>query len=82
MFASKCGAATAEEILEAKESSADHQDNREMAAAQRAQTFALNSEIAKLVTKAESKNHERNSNENNELLRQHDEKPDSRRIDP
>ena len=53
-----------------------------MTAAQRAQTFALNPEIANSITEAESKNRERNNNENNQLLRQADEKPDSRRIDP
>ena len=53
-----------------------------MTAAQRAQTFALNPEIANSITEAESKNRERNNNENNKLLRQADEKFDLRRIDP
>ena len=82
MFASKRGAATADEVLEAKESSAHHQYNGQMTATQRAQTFALNPEIANSITEAESKNRERNNNENNQVLRQADEKPDSRRIDP
>ena len=82
MFASKRGAATADEVLETKESSAHHEDDGQMTAAQRAQTFALNPEIANSKTEAESKNRERNNNENNQLLRQADEKFDSRRIDP
>ena len=82
VFASKRGAATADEVLEAKESSAHHQYNGQMTAAQRAQTFALNPEIANSITEAESKNRERNNNEDNKLLRQADEKSDSRRIDP
>jgi hypothetical protein len=82
VFASERGAATAGEILKAKESSSHHQYNGQMAAAQRTQTFALNPEIANSITEAESKDRERNDNENNQLLRQADEKPDSRRIDP
>ena len=53
-----------------------------MTAAQRTQTFALNPEIANSITEAESKNRERNNKEDNKLLRQADEKPDSDRIDP
>jgi hypothetical protein len=82
VFASKRGAATTEEILEAKENSAYHQHNRQMTAAQRAQTFALNPEIANAITEAESKDRERNGNENNKLLRQADKKSDSCRLDP
>ena len=82
VFASKRGAATADEVLEAKESSAHHQYNGQMTAAQRAKTFALNPEIANSITEAESKNRERNNNENNKLLRQAHEKPNSRGIDP
>lgn len=52
-----------------------------MTAAQRAKTFALNPETANSITEAESKDRERNSNENNKFLRQAVEKPDSRRID-
>ncbi len=82
MFASKRGAATADEVLEAKKSSAYHQYHGQMTAAQRTQTFALNSEIANSITEAESKDRERNNDEDNKLLRQADEKSDSRRIDP
>ena len=53
-----------------------------MTAAQRAQAFALNPEIANSITEAESKNRERNNDEDNKLLRQADEKFDLRRIDP
>ena len=53
-----------------------------MTAAQRAQTFALNPEIANSITETESKDRERNNNEDNKLLRQADEKFDLRRIDP
>jgi hypothetical protein len=53
-----------------------------MTAAQRAQTLALDPEISSSVTKAEPKDHERNRNKNKKLLRQCDEEPDSRRIDP
>jgi hypothetical protein len=73
MFASKRGAATADEVLETKESSAYHQYNGQMTTTQRAQTFALNPEIANSITEAESKNRERNNNEDNKLLRQADE---------
>jgi hypothetical protein len=82
MFASKRGAATAGEILEAKESSAYHQYNGQITAAQRTQAFTLNPEITNSITEAESKDRERNNNEDNKLLRQADEKFDLRRIDP
>ena len=70
VFVSKRSAATAKEVLEAKKSSAYHQYNGQMTAAQRTQTFALNPEIASSITEAESKNRERNNNKNNKLLRQ------------
>ena len=82
VFVSKRGAATADEALETKESSAYHKDNGQMTAAQRAQAFALNPEIANSITEAESKDRERNNDEDNKLLRQADEKFDLRRIDP
>ena len=44
----KRSAAAADKILKSKKSSAHNKNNRQMTSAQRAQTFALNSEIAKL----------------------------------
>src|SRR5437016_6385866 len=82
VFASKRGAATAGEVLEAKESSAYHQYNWQMTAAQRAHTFVLNPEIANSITETESKDRKRNDNENQEFLSRCDERVDPRRIDP
>src|SRR4030095_1883088 len=80
MFPSKRGATTAGEILEAKKSSAYHKHHRQMTATQRAQALALNPEIANSITETESKDGERNDNENEKLFRQPDEETPSRRI--
>src|SRR5882724_12207326 len=53
-----------------------------MTSAQRAQTFALNSKIANSITEAESKDRKRNSNENEQLLRQRNDELNPQRVRP
>ena len=74
--------AAAEKILESNESAAHNNDNGQMTVAKRSYTVGLNSKIAKPITKSESKNRERNSDENDKLLYERDKKPGPRRIDP
>jgi hypothetical protein len=74
----KRSAATAEKILETKQSSAHNKDDRQMITAEGPQILTLNPEIASSITKAESKDRERNGNEDDKLLCQGDEKLDPR----
>ena len=82
MFAPKRSAAATDKILESQKGSAHHKDDRQMTAAERTQTLALDSEIANAITETESKDRERNSNENEELFRERDEELDPLGIDP
>jgi hypothetical protein len=82
MSVSKRRAAAAEKILESKESSAHTEHNGQMTTAERAQTLALNSEITNSVTEAESKNRERNGNENEKLLCERDKELGPRGFSP
>jgi hypothetical protein len=68
--------------LESQECSAHNKDNRQMAAAECAQTLALNSEIAKAITETESKDRKGNGNENDKLLCERDKELDPYGVDP
>jgi hypothetical protein len=70
VFTPKRGAAAADEILKSKESSAHRKNDRQMTSAERTQAQSLNSEVAKSITEAESKDRKRNCNEDEQLLRQ------------
>src|SRR5262249_49185391 len=79
---SEGSASAAEKILKSKKSAANNKDNWQMTAMKRLQTFALNSEIAKPITESKSKDRERNSDENDELLCQANKELGPRGIDP
>ena len=74
MFTPKRSAAAADEILEGQKGSAHHKNDQQMTPAECTQTFPLNPEIANAIAETESKNRKRNSNENEELLCERDDR--------
>src|SRR5471032_2066601 len=63
---------TAEKILEENESSANGQDHRQMPTGHGAEAFDLNTKIAQTMAEKKAIESERNGDEDDELLRQHD----------
>src|SRR5207247_709688 len=82
MSVSEGSAAAAEKILESKKNAANYKHDWQMTTSERAQTLALNSEIAKPITEAESKDGEWNRDENDQLLCERDKESGPRGIDP